>query len=134
MDHLTLSLFIIITLFHVYLGFGGKINHAYILPKINGHPLPYHSAAVFPVAILLTLSTLAFAQEANLIQPLLYSHLFKYYLLITGIGLIARGFGGLVFFHLLNKIIDDTPFKSWDLKLYSPLTIFLGTHCLLVLQ
>ena len=38
--YIPFSLFVLITLFHVYMGLGGKINKDAILPKIKGKDLP----------------------------------------------------------------------------------------------
>ena len=133
MIYITLFLFIFITLFHVYMGVGLPFNKAAVLPLIKGKPMPFHALAALPVAAALAISTLAFAHESGMIESIKYGELLTKYLWLTGIGLLLRGLGGLVFFHLLNLIIDPTEFKVWDLRLYSPLTIILGTHCILVL-
>ena len=130
--YIPFSLFVLITLFHVYMGVGGKINKDAILPKIKGKDLPFHSAAALPVALLLGLSTLAYAQVMQMIPGFLPAQYATYLVILTGVALTFRGVFGLVFFHLLNMIIDPTPFKTWDLKLYSPLTIYLGVHCLII--
>ena len=130
---ITLAIFIFITLFHVYMGLGLPFKKAAVLPIIKGKPMPFHSLAAWPVAIALALSTISFAHSTGITGPLQYSALFDLYLWVTGIGLLMRGIGGFVFFHLLNLIIDATEFKTWDLKLYSPLTVYLGAHCILVL-
>ena len=132
--YLTVALFSFISLFHLYLGLGGRINSDYILPKINGKPFPFHSLAALPVAILLTLSTIAFAHDVGLTGPLMYSILWEKYLWLTGIALVIRGGIGLLVFHALGRVIDPGHFKTWDFRLYSPLCIYLGTHCLIVLQ
>ena len=130
---LTLCVLLFLSLFHVYLTLNLPINKAAILPKISGRPLPFHSLAAFPVAILLFLSSIAFANE-TLLLPVQQSHIFwPTYLWLTAIAFISRGLFGIIFFHLLNKIIDDTEFKTWDLRLYSPLTLYLGLHCLIIL-
>ena len=133
MTYITLFLFGFITLFHVYMGVGLPFNKAAVLPLIKGKPMPFHALAALPVAFALAISTLAFAQESGVIEAVKHAHLLTTYLWLTGIGLLLRGIGGLVFFHFLNLIIDPTEFKTWDLRLYSPLTIILGTHCILVL-
>ena len=125
-------LFILITLFHVYMGVGGKINKDVILPKIKGKDIPFHSAVALPVALLLGLSTIAYAQVMQITPDFLPAQYATYLVVLTGAALTFRGVFGLVFFHLLNMIIDPTPFKTWDLKLYSPLTIYLGVHCLII--
>ena len=134
MAYFTIAVFILIALFHVYMGLGGKMNYQYVLPTMKGKPLPFHSLAALPVAFLLAISAIAFAHEANITGPLMYSALLEKYLWLTGIALISRGLGGLIFFHALNMMIDRGHFKTWDLRLYSPLTIYLGIHCLIVLN
>ena len=119
-------IFILITLFHFYMGFGGKLNYEYVLPKINGKDLPFHSAMALPVAVLLTISTLAFGFETGLISNSILGQFNQPWLLITAAGLVFRGIFGFILFHALNKLIDDTLFKVWDLRLYSPLTLYLG--------
>lgn len=134
MIYLTIAIFFTIALFHVYMGLGGKLNKHYVLPTINGKPMPFHSLAALPVAILLGLSTVAFAHEAHVTGPLIYSILWERYLWLTCVALLVRGIGGLIVFHGLNRIIDPGLFKTWDFRLYSPLCIYLGTHCLIVLS
>ena len=95
----TLTLFILITLFHVYMGLELPFNKAAVLPIINGKPMPFHSLAAWPVAIALAVSTISFAHATGAIGPLQYSALFDMYLWVTGFGLLARGIGGLVGFH-----------------------------------
>ena len=115
------------------MGLGGVVNKDRILPKIKGKDLPFHSAAALPVAILLGLCTFAFAQVSGLTHTKIAPNLIDLYLLISGISLTFRGLFGFIFFHIFNRVIDDTPFKTWDLRLYSPLTLYLGIHCLVVL-
>jgi hypothetical protein len=134
MAHVTLVIFFVIAIFHVYMGLGGKLNQAYVLPTINGTPLPCHSLVALPVAILMGLSTVAFAHEAHLTGPLVHGIFWERYLWLTGMALLIRGVGGLIGFHGLNRIIDPGLFKTWDLRLYSPLCTYLGTHCLIVLN
>ncbi len=133
MAYITFGILIFLSLFHIYLTLNLPINKAAILPKINGRPLPFHSLAAFPVAILLFLSSLAFANQAELIPIQLPQIFLSSYLWLTAFGFISRGLFGFIVFHILNKVIDNTPFKVWDLKLYSPLTLFLGLHCLIIL-
>ena len=133
MAYVTLGLFILISAFHIYMGFGGKINHRYVIPEFKGKPMPFHAIAALPVAILLGFSALAFAHEASITGPIMYSILLEKYLWLTGIGLLIRGLFGLIVFHLFHQLIDPTPFKTWDLRLYSPLCIYLGSHCLIIL-
>jgi len=132
LKYIPFSIFVLITLFHLYMGLGGRVNKDIILPKIKGQDLPFHSAAALPVAFLLGLSTLAYAQVMYIIPEILSADYARYFVILTGAALTFRGIFGLVFFHLLNMIIDPTPFKTWDLKLYSPLTIYLGVHCLII--
>lgn len=133
MTHITFTIFIGLSVFHVYMGLGLPLNRAAVIPVIKNKPLPFHSIFAIPVAILLALSAIAFAHETRLIGPLLYSILLEQYLWITGISLVTRGLGGLLIFHIFNAVIDSSPFKTWDRYLYSPLCLYLGIHCLYVL-
>jgi dipeptide/tripeptide permease len=129
---MSFGIFVIITLFHIYMGVGGRVNKAAILPTINHKDLPFHSAAAIPVAILLGISTIAFGQQIGIISPILSETFSQRYLWLSAFALISRGLMGLIIFHLLNKVIDPSLFKEWDLRLYSPLTLYLGIHCLII--
>ena len=133
-DYFPFAIFTFITLFHIYLGFNGPINLDFILPKINGQRMAYHPLASFPVALLLFLSTISFGYCVQIIpfSPLgIYNTL---WLQLTGAALIFRGLFGLIFFHWFRLIIDDTQFKTWDLRIYSPLTIYLGVSSFIALM
>ncbi len=134
MTYLTLGILIFLSLFHVYLTLDLPINKATILPKINGRPLPFHSLAAFPVAILLGLTSIAFANETLLLPIQHMNDFLSMYLWLSAIAFISRGLFGFIVFHALNKVIDETPFKRWDFQLYSPLTLYLGIHCLIILM
>ncbi|MEK9727850.1 MAG: DUF3995 domain-containing protein [Candidatus Margulisiibacteriota bacterium] len=130
---ITFGILVAIAGFHIYMGLGGPLNMDTVLPKIKGKSLPFHQLAALPVAVLLAACAIAFAQKTQLIQsnyPIKFIDLF---LLLCGIAFLSRGVLGFIFFHFLDLIIDPTPFKTWDLRLYSPLTIYLGSHCLIIL-
>ena len=126
-------LFAFITIFHVYLGFGAPIQTRYILPIIQGQPLPFHSLMALPVAGLLLISTIAFGYEIGFVNNTFLGNYNQIWLALTSGALIFRGLFGFIFFHLLNKIIDDTEFKTWDLRVYSPLCMYLGVSSFLAL-
>ena len=120
-------LFSLITLFHIYMGVGGKLNYDYVLPKLkNGRPLPFHSLMALPVAFLLALSTSAFGFEVGILNQSYLGSFSRSWLILTATALVFRGCFGLLLFHVLNKLIDEGLFKTWDLRIYSPLTLFLG--------
>ena len=132
-DLIPFSLFIFITLFHVYMGFGGPINTKYFFPTVQGNPLPFHSIMALPVAGLLLLSTLSFGFQVGYIQTTVLGEYNQYWLGLTCGALIFRSLFGFICFHLLNKLIDNCEFKTWDLRLYSPLCLYLGAASLLAL-
>lgn len=126
LNYIPFGIFVLITLFHFYMGFGGKLNYDYVLPKMNGKSLPFHSAMALPVAILLSLSTIAFGIEIGIIHLPSVTPFSRPWLFLTAGALVFRGCFGFILFHVLNKLIDNTAFKVWDLRLYSPLTLYLG--------
>ena len=132
-DLIPFTIFITITLFHIYMGIGAPLNYDYVLPTIKQKPLPFHSTMAIPVAILLTLSTAAFGYESGILTNELLSNYSRQWLVLTASALVFRGCFGLIVFHLLNKVIDPTLFKVWDLRLYSPLTLYLGISSFKVL-
>ena len=129
-NYLAFAALCFITLFHVYMGLGGKLNYDYVLPKIGTKPLPFHSSMALPVAALLAITTIAYGFELGLYTQFSLGTYNQLWLMLAGAAFLFRGIFGLVVFHGFNKIIDNTPFKTWDLKLYSPLTVFLGCSIL----
>ena len=115
------------------MGIGAPLNYEYVLPTIGKKPLPFHSVMAIPVAILLVLSTLAFGYESGILNKNFLGNYSGQWLVLTAAALVFRGFFGLIVFHLLNKVIDPTLFKQWDLRLYSPLTLYLGISSFKVL-
>ena len=115
------------------MGIGAPLNYDYVLPRINHKALPFHSAMAIPVAVLLALSTLAFGYESGILANELLSNYSRQWLVLTASALVFRGCFGFIVFHLLNKVIDPTLFKVWDLRLYSPLTLYLGISSFKVL-
>ncbi len=132
-DLIPFAIFIFITIFHIYMGIGAPLNYEYVLPTIGKKPLPFHSVMAIPVAILLVLSTLAFGYESGILNKNFLGNYSGQWLVLTAAALVFRGFFGLIVFHLLNKVIDPTLFKQWDLRLYSPLTLYLGISSFKVL-
>ena len=126
LDILPFSIFCFLTLFHIYMGFGGPINTNYFFPSINGESLPFHATMALPVALLLLLTTISFGFNVQLLPNTILGSFNSIWLLLSAIALVFRGIFGCIVFHLLNKVIDDTAFKTWDYRLYSPLTLYLG--------
>ena len=125
-DIIPFFLFAFITLFHVYMGFGGPLNYEAVLPKIGNEDMPFHASFCFPIAGLLTLSTISFGFQVGILPNSILGTFNSTWLLITAASLVFRGCFGFIVFHALNKVIDDTAFKTWDLRIYSPLTLYLG--------
>ena len=129
----TLGIFIFLTLFHIYMALGLPLNRAAVLPTIQQKPLPFHQLMAAPVAVALGMSTLAFAHVTGQ-YPTALNTMLTTYLWLTAIALITRGLTGIIVFHALNRWIDPGPFKTWDRWLYTPLTLYLGIHCLIILM
>ena len=92
----TFCILIVITLFHVYMGLGGSINKAAVLPKINGKDLPFHSAGALPVALLLGICCFAFAQSSGLLLTSYSEKIIRTYLFLSGLAFLFRGLFGLI--------------------------------------
>ena len=90
-DLIPLTLFFVITVFHVYMGFGGQLNYDYILPKVNGKDLPFHTSMAIPVAICLGLSTSCFGYKVGLLNQSLLGSYNDLWLLLTAYALFIRG-------------------------------------------
>ena len=132
MNLLPLVIFLLIALFHFYMGLGLPYNTKAVLPRINGEDLPFHRLMAIPVGVVFLITSWAFSVQIGLIL-VPYSMWYTNLLWAVSIALVVRGALGLIVFHLLNGGIDPTPFKTWDRYLYSPLTLYLGVHCLLIL-
>ena len=105
LDILPFSIFCFLTLFHIYMGFGGPINTNYFFPSINGESLPFHATMALPVALLLLLTTISFGFNVQLLPNTILGSFNSIWLLLSAIALVFRGIFGFIVFHLLIKLL-----------------------------
>jgi len=106
---------------HVYWAVGGQWGSEVTIPTVGGrrtlNPSPL---ATFVVAFLLFTAAAMILAEARISNPLL--HLGSWCIVAVFLLRTIGNFNTFGFF----KTVRDTPFASWDTRLYSPLCLALA--------
>ncbi len=121
-----ITVFLTLSLWHVYWLLGGPVGQDAAIPEVDGKPVFQPSAtATFVVAIALTLCALLIAATAGLISLPLPNTLLTWLTRALALVLLLRAIGD---FRLMGffKRIRNTRFARLDTLVYSPLCLLLA--------
>lgn len=127
---ITCAVFAILSLWHAYWAFGGRLAHEAALPRKDGEPLFRPSAGgTFAVALIL----MAFAGLAAANGGLLGLDASPAWLRWAGgavaLALLGRAIGDFRYVGFFKRLGED-PFARLDTRVFSPLCMLLATGML----
>ena len=126
-------LLFLISGFHFYWGFGGKIGGDVVLPEMNkgGKVFKPTPIATCFVALVFLFFGLLPLMKLNIITIALPQVIHDYGLMILGVIFCIRGIGDFKYLGFF-KSVKGTKFSIYDSKWYSPLSFFMGANFFLI--
>ena len=126
-------LLFIISGFHFYWGFGGKIGGDVVLPEMNKGGKVFKPTPIATCLVALVFLFFCFIplMKLNIIAIGLPNFFHDYGIIILGIIFCFRGIGDFKYVGFF-KSVKGTKFSLYDTKWYSPLSFFMGINFFLI--
>ncbi|HMS86662.1 MAG TPA: DUF3995 domain-containing protein [Nitrospira sp.] len=127
-----MTVFLSISLVHVYWAVGGRVGQLAAIPERDGKPV-FHPSTIMTavVALILALCAVLIAATGGLLALPLPEPALAWLTRALAVGLLLRAIGD---FRLVGffKRVRDTRFAQLDTVLYSQLCLMLATGCAIV--
>jgi hypothetical protein len=118
---------------HVYWGLGGRSGHAAGVPSLDGQRLFTSSRrATLVVATALFVAALVISGTAGWVGDVVPVRVFRVLTLILSFVFLLRAIGDFRYIGFFRRPSEST-FAYWDMRLYSPLCLFIAAAALVLL-
>jgi hypothetical protein len=126
------GLFAALALLHVYWAMGGRWGRAAAVPTADGRPLFSPSpAGTLLVAAALLIAALVIAGAAGWLGQAVPRRLFRLLTMALAPVFLLRAIGDFKYVGFFRRA-SESAFAYWDLRLYSPLCLFIAVAALVL--
>jgi len=120
------TIFAILSLFHIYWAFGGRLETVAAVPTIEGKPVFEPSPfSTFLVASALLCAMFVILGQIHLLGEFIPKWIFRWATLGISVLFFLRAIGEFKLVGFFKKV-SDTPFAFWDTWLFSPLCLLIA--------
>jgi hypothetical protein len=126
------TVFVMLSLVHVYWALGGRTGHALAVPQIDSRPLFSPSPlATLAVAAALAVAALVVAGLVGWLGVAMPALMFRLLTLAMALVFLLRAIGDFTYIGFFRRA-SASRFAYWDLRLYSPLCLFIAAAAMML--
>ena len=126
------AIFFVLSLYHIYWAFGGKIGLNFVIPSKNGEPLFTPTPSMtFAVAVGLFIAGNIFLGQMAFYSHFIPSSFFDWGMWGIFIIFLLRAIGDFNYVGFFKKH-KKSHFALWDTRLFSPLCLFISFGALFI--